>query len=63
MSARSRSDLKSTAPTSVSPNAMNPFGAKDLTVLAAKLSPAGPSVLEALISTAPRGEGDRKSVV
>src|ERR1700756_4073479 len=34
MSAQSRSDLKSTAPTSVSRNAMNPFGAKDLTALA-----------------------------
>ena len=40
MSAQSRSDLKSTAPTSVSLNAMDPFGAKDLTALAAKLSPA-----------------------
>ncbi len=57
MSAQSPSDLKSTAPTSVSRNAMNPFGAKDLTALAAKLSAAGPSVREALISTAPRGEG------
>jgi DNA-binding response OmpR family regulator len=57
MSAQSRSDLKSTAPTCVSRNAMNSFGAKDLTALAAKLSPAGPSVREALISTAPRGEG------
>jgi ActR/RegA family two-component response regulator len=57
MSAQSPSDLKSTAPTSVGRNAMNAFGAKDLTALAAKLSPAGPSVREALISTAPRGEG------
>ena len=40
MSAPSRSDLKPTAPTSVSLNAMDPFGAKDLTALAAKLSPA-----------------------
>jgi len=48
-----RSDLKSTAPTSVSRNAMNPFGAKDLTALAATLSPAVPSAREALIATAP----------
>ena len=53
MSTQPRGDLKSTAPTSVSPNAMNPFGAKDLTVLAAMLSPVGPSAREALIATAP----------
>jgi ActR/RegA family two-component response regulator len=58
MSAQSPSDLKSTVPTSVSRNAMKPFGAKDLTALAAKLSPAGPSVREAPISTAPQEEGD-----
>jgi len=53
MSTQPRSDLKSTAPTSVSRNAMNPFGAKDLTALAATLSPVGPSAREALIATAP----------
>ncbi len=53
MSTQLRSDLKSTAPTSVSRNAMNPFGAKDLTALAATLSPVGPSAREALIATAP----------
>ena len=41
MSTQLRSDLKSTAPTSVSRSAMNPFGAKDLTALAATLSPVG----------------------
>ena len=53
MSTQPRSDLKSTAPTGVSRNAMNPFGAKDLTALAATLSPVGPSAREALIATAP----------
>jgi CheY-like chemotaxis protein len=53
MSAQPRSDLKSTAPTRVSRNAMNPFGAKDLTALAATLSSVGPSAREALIATAP----------
>ena len=48
---QSPSDLKSTAPTSVSRNAMNPFGAKDLTALAAKLSPAGPSVRQIVSRT------------
>jgi CheY-like chemotaxis protein len=38
MSTQQRSDLKSTVLTSVSRNAMNPFGAKDLTALAATLS-------------------------
>ena len=38
MSTQPLSDLKSTTPT-VSRNAMNPFGAKDLTALAATLSP------------------------
>jgi CheY-like chemotaxis protein len=37
MSTQPLSELKSTAPTSVSWNAMNPFGAKDLTALAATL--------------------------
>src|SRR5437879_8847016 len=41
MSTQPRSDLKSTAPTRVSRNAMNPFGAKDLT-----------AAREALIATA-----------
>jgi CheY-like chemotaxis protein len=48
MSTQPRSDLKSTVLTSVSRNAMNPFGAKDLTALAATLSSvnrAGPPLL------------------
>src|SRR6202023_1564734 len=49
MSTQPRSDLKSTAPTRVSRNTMNPFGAKDLTALAATLSPVGPSAREALM--------------
>ena len=53
MSTQPRSDLKFTAPTRVSRNALNPFGAKDLTALAATLSPVGPSAREALIATAP----------
>jgi CheY-like chemotaxis protein len=48
MSTQPRSDLKSTAPTSVSRNAMNPSGAKGLTALAATLSPIGRSAREAL---------------
>jgi ActR/RegA family two-component response regulator len=56
MSTQPRSDLKSTVLTSVSRNAMNPFGAKDLTALAARLSSAGPSAREALTATAPRGK-------
>ena len=52
MSTQPRSDLKSTAPTRVSRNAMNPFGAKDLTALAARLSPVGRAAREALIATA-----------
>src|SRR5260370_13760358 len=52
MSTQLRSDLKSTAPTSVSRSAMNPFGAKDLTALAATLSPGGRAAREALIATA-----------
>jgi hypothetical protein len=39
--------------TSVSWNAMNPFGGKDLTALAATLSPIGPPARKALIATAP----------
>ena len=53
MSTQPRSDLKFTAPTRVSRNAMNPFGAKDLTALAATLSPVRPSAREALIATGP----------
>ena len=39
-------------PAIVSRNAMNPFGAKDLTALTATLSPVAPSAREALITTA-----------
>jgi CheY-like chemotaxis protein len=53
MSAQPRSDLKSTAPTHVSRNAMNPSGVKDLTALAARLSPVARAAREALIATAP----------
>src|ERR1700694_2506533 len=53
MSTQLRSDLKSIAPTSVSRSAMNPFGAKDLTALAATLSPVGWAAREALIATPP----------
>src|SRR3982074_1621903 len=56
MSTQPRSDLKSTVLTSVSRNAMSPFGAKDLTAVAARLSCAGPSAREALTATAPRGK-------
>jgi CheY-like chemotaxis protein len=55
MNTQPRSDLKSTAPTRVCRNAMNPFGAKDLTALAASLSPVGPSAREALIARTSRG--------
>jgi hypothetical protein len=53
MNTQLRSDLKSTR---VSRNAMNPFGAKDLTALAASLSPLGPSAREALIARTSRGK-------
>ena len=53
MSTQLSGDLKSTAPTRVSRNAVNPFGAKDLTALAATLSPVGRGAREALIATAP----------
>jgi ActR/RegA family two-component response regulator len=56
MSTQHRSDLKSTVLTSVSRNPMIPFGAKDLTALAATLSSARPSAREALTATAPRGK-------
>src|ERR1700681_3550112 len=52
MSTQPRSGLKSTAPTSVSRNAMNPFGAKDLAAPTATLSLVAPSAREALIATA-----------
>ena len=53
MSTQLRSDLEVHTPTNVSRSAMNPFGAKDLTVLAATLSPVGRAAGEALIATAP----------
>ena len=53
MRTQPRSGLKSTAPTNVSRNAMNPFGAKDLTTLAAPPSSVAASAREALIATAP----------
>ena len=56
MSTQPRSDVKSTVLTSVSWHAMNPFGAKDLTALAARLSSARPCAREALTATAPRGK-------
>jgi hypothetical protein len=45
-------------PAIVSRNAMNPFGAKDLTALAATLSPVARSAREALITTAPYCESE-----
>ncbi len=56
MSTQPRSDLKSTAHTRVSRNAMNPFGAEDLPALAASLSPVGPSARQALIATTSWGK-------
>jgi hypothetical protein len=56
MSTQPHRDLKSTAPTGIIRNAMNPFGAKDLTALAGTLSPVGSSVHETLIATAPHNE-------
>src|SRR6266853_2484894 len=53
MSTQLRSNLRSTAPTSVSRTAMNPSGAKDLTALAAALSPVGRAARAALIATTP----------
>ena len=55
MNTQPRSDLKSTAPTRVSRIAVNPLGAKDLTALAASLSPVRPSAREALIARTSRG--------
>jgi hypothetical protein len=48
-------------PAIVSRNAMNPFGAKDLTALAATLSPVAPSAREALITTAPYCESEDRA--
>ena len=53
MSTQPRSDLKSTTPTLVTRNALDPLGAKDFTALATTLSPVAPSAREALITTAP----------
>ena len=53
MSTQPHRDLKSTESTRVIQNAMNPFGAKDLTALAGTLSPVGRTAREALIATAP----------
>jgi len=58
MSTQLRSDLKSTAPARVSRTAMNPSGAKDLTALAATLSPVGRAAREALIATAPHRQSE-----
>lgn len=63
MSTQPFSDLKSTTPTIVSRNAMNPFGAKDLTALAATLSPVA-EVREDLaeyVRAAPLATGRRLS--
>ena len=60
MSTQLRSDLKSIAPTSVSRSVMNPFGAKDLTALAATLSPVGWAAREALIATAPYRQSESR---
>ena len=58
MSTQLRSDLQSIAPTSVSRSALNPFRPKDLTALAATLSPAGRAAREALMATAPYREAE-----
>ena len=58
MSTQPFSDLKSTTPIIVSRNAMNPFGAKDLTDLAATLSPVAASAPVALITRAPYCESE-----
>ena len=58
MSTRPFSYLKSTTPIIVSRNAMNPFGAKDLTALAATLSPVAASARVALITRAPYCESE-----
>ena len=53
MGTQSLSDRKSTTPTIVSRNAMNPFGAKDLTARAATLSAVAASVRAGVITKAP----------
>ena len=58
MSTQPFSDLKSTTPAIVGRNAMNPFGAKDLTALAATLSPVAASARVALITRAPYCESE-----
>jgi hypothetical protein len=58
MSTQPFSDLKSTTPIIVSRNAMNPFGAKDLTALVATLSPVAASARVALITRAPYCESE-----
>ena len=58
MSTQPFSDLKSTTPIIVSRNAMNPFGAKNLTALAATLSPVAASARVALITGAPYCESE-----
>ncbi len=58
MSTQPLSDLKSTTPTIVGRNAMNPFGAKDLTALTATLSPVAPSARVTIITTAPYCESE-----
>ena len=63
MSTQLRSDLKSTASASVSRTAMNPFGAKDLTALAATLSPIGRAAREAPTATAPYRQSESREVL
>ena len=58
MSTQPRNGLKSTAPTSVSRNAMNPFGAKDLAALEMTLSPVAATAREELIATPPYYESE-----
>ncbi len=58
MSTQPFSDLKSTTPIIVSRNAMNPFGAKDLTALTATLSPVAAAARVALITRAPYCESE-----
>ena len=58
MSTQPFSDLKSTTPIILSRNAMNPLGAKDLTALAATLSPVAASARVALITRAPYCESE-----
>jgi CheY-like chemotaxis protein len=63
VSTQLRSDLEVHTPTSVSRTAMNPFGGKNLTALAATLLPVGRAAREALIATAPyRQSGFREDL-